>query len=328
MSFANFLYPRGFYIDESSENYLRIVIPQLEKGYGITIGNALRRILLSSIEGYSVVAVYIDGVVHEFSAIEGVIEDVPYILLNIKKIRFKIDGSIVSLPVKVSINFEGPGEIRAKDIETQVGIEVINKDQYIATVTTQRKVHMDIFIDKGIGFIPKEDYPEEYKDLFSFGTIFVDGNFSPVEKVNWLVEKTRYEAHMDKDKLIIEIWTNGTIEPIEAYNRALEILEKHISILRNEIRKPIEELEYEDVEEFSRRVEEFKSRKITELALTPRVIELLKSKGIKTVSDIISFSEAEVNDWFIEAGLSQMEFEDLKRKISSLSLEFSKKAGG
>lgn len=327
MAFANFLYPRGFYIDESSDNYLRIVIPQLEKGYGITLGNTLRRILLSSIEGYSVVAVYIEGVVHEFSSMEGVLEDVPYILLNIKKIKFKINEELVSFPARVSLDFEGPGEIRAEFIETQPGIEIINKDQYIATVTTKRNVHIDIFIDKGIGFVPSEDYPEEYKDLFSFGTIFVDGDFSPVEKVNWLVEKTRYEAHMDKDKLILEIWTNGTISPLEAYQKALNILEKHVSILRNEIRKPIEEFEYVDVEDFDKRVEEFKKKKITELALTPRVIELLKSKGIKTVSDLISFTEEEVNDWFIEAGLSQIEFEDLRRKINSFSLEFSKKGG-
>ncbi len=325
MAFANFLYPRGFYVDESIDNYARIVIPQLERGYGITIGNTLRRILLSSIEGYSVVAVYIQGAVHEFSAIEGIVEDVPYILLNIRKIKFKVDENLVSLPAKVTIEFEGPGEIKAENIEVPTGIEIINKKQYIAQVTAKKTVNIEIFIDKGIGFVPKEEYSEEYKDLFSFGTIFVDGNFSPVDKVNWTVEKTRYEAYMDKDKLVLEIWTNGTITPLTAYYKALNILEKHILALRNEFRKP-EEYEYVDIEEFSKRIEEARRKEISELPLPPKVIELLRSKGIKTLNDLISYTEEEVNDWFIEAGLSQSSFEDLRNKVSGFSLEFSKKA--
>ncbi len=325
MAFVNFLYPKGFYVEESTDNYAKIVIPQLEKGYGITIGNALRRILLSSIDGYSVVAVYIQGVVHEFSAVEGIVEDVPYILLNIRKIKFKVDENLVSLPAKVTIEFEGPGDITAQSIQVPTGIEIINKEQYIAQVTAKKTVYMEIFIDKGVGFVPKEEYSEEYKDLFSFGTIFVDGNFSPVDKVNWIVEKTRYEAYMDKDKLVLEIWTNGTITPLSAYYKALDILEKHILALRNEFRKS-KEYEYFDIEEFNKRIEEAKRKEISELPLPPKVIELLRSKGIETLNDLISYTEEEVNDWFIEAGLPQSSFENLRNKVIGFSLEFSKKA--
>jgi len=325
MNIVNFLNPKGFYIDEISENYVRIVIPQMEKGYGITIGNTLRRVLLSSIEGYSVVAVYIEGAVHEFSAIEGVLEDVPYILLNIKKVKFKIDEKIVSLPVKVLIDVEGPIEVKAEHIQLPQGVEIINKEQYIATITSQKKFYVEIYLDKGIGFVPKEDYPEEYKDLFSFGVIFVDGNFSPIEKVNWTVEKTRYEAYMDKDKLILEIWTNGTISPIDAYYKAIEILERHINLLKNQLPKPEEE-EYIDIEDLNKRVEEIKKKPINELPIPPKVLEFLSKKGIKTISDLISYTEEEINDFYIEAGFSNREFEELKRKIYSFSLAFLPKS--
>lgn len=327
MSFINFLYPKGFYVDETNDNYIKIVIPYLEKGYGITIGNALRRILLSSIEGYAVIGVYIEGVVHEFSSIDGVLEDVPYILLNLKKVRFKIDENLITFPARVSINFQGPGEIRADSIETYSGIDIINKDQYIATVTAKRNLKIDIYIDKGIGFVPKEEYPENYKDLFSFGTIFVDGNFSPIEKVNWSVEKMRYDAYMDKDKLILEIWTNGTVNPLNIYKKALEILEKHISLLKNELRKQ-EEFEYTTIEEFDKRIELIKSKPITDLPISPKVIELLKSKKIETIGELITYAEEEISDWFNEAGLTQREFEDLKNKVYNLSLKFSSKARG
>jgi DNA-directed RNA polymerase subunit alpha len=325
MSLVSFLSPKGFYVDEASENYAKIVVPQMEKGYGITIGNALRRVLLSSIEGYSVVAVYIDGAIHEFSAIEGVLEDVPYILLNIKKVKFKVDEKIVSLPAKVVIDVEGPIEVKAEHIQVPEGIEIINKDQYIATITSDRKFYAEIYIDKGIGFVPREEYPEEYKDLFSFGTIFVDGNFSPIEKVNWTIEKTRYEAYMDKDKLILEIWTNGTISPIEAYFKAIEILERHMNLLKNQL--PKEETEYYiDIEDLNKRIEEIKKKPINELPIPPKVLEIFSKKGIKTISDLISYTEEEINDFYIEAGFSNREFEELKRKIYSLSLEFSPKS--
>lgn len=325
MSFVNFLYPRGFYIDEISDDYIKIVIPYLEKGYGITIGNALRRILLSSIEGYAVVGVYIEGIVHEFSSIDGVLEDVPYILLNIKKVRFKVDENLITFPARVSINFQGPGEIRADAIETYSGIDILNKDQYIATVTTKRDLKIDIYIEKGIGFVPKEEYPENYRDLFSFGTIFVDGNFSPVEKVNWSVEKMIYEAYMDKDKLTLEIWTNGTVNPLNIYKRTLEILEKHVLLLKNELRKQ-EEFEYTTIEEFSKKIELVKSKPITDLPLSPKVLELLKSKKIETIGELITYAEEEIGDWFNEAGLPQRDFEDLRNKVYSLSLKFSSKA--
>jgi DNA-directed RNA polymerase subunit alpha len=325
MSLVSFLSPKGFYVDEASENYAKIVVPQMEKGYGITIGNALRRVLLSSIEGYSAVAVYIDGAIHEFSAIEGVLEDVPYILLNIKKLKFKVDEKIVSLPAKVVIDVEGPIEVKAEHIQAPEGIEIINKDQYIATITSDRKFYAEIYIDKGIGFVPREEYPEEYKDLFSFGTIFVDGNFSPIEKVNWTVEKTRYEAYMDKDKLILEIWTNGTISPIEAYFKAIEILERHMNLLKNQL--PKEETEYYiDIEDLNKRIEEIKKKPINELPIPPKVLEIFSKKGIKTISDLVSYTEEEINDFYIEAGFSNREFEELKRKIYSLSLEFSPKS--
>jgi DNA-directed RNA polymerase subunit alpha len=324
MSLVSFLSPKGFYVDEASENYAKIVVPQMEKGYGITIGNALRRVLLSSIEGYSVVAVYIDGAIHEFSAIEGVLEDVPYILLNIKKVKFKVDEKIISLPAKVVIDVEGPIEVKAEHIQVPEGIEIINKDQYIATITSDRKFYAEIYIDKGIGFVPREEYPEEYKDLFSFGTIFVDGNFSPIEKVNWTVEKTRYEAYMDKDKLILEIWTNSTISPIEAYFKAIEILERHMNLLKNQL--PKEETEYIDIEDLNKRIEEIKKKPINELPIPPKVLEIFSKKGIKTISDLISYTEEEINDFYIEAGFSNREFEELKRKIYSLSLEFSAKS--
>ena len=327
MAVSELLYPNGFYVEEKKDNYARLVIPILDKSYAITIGNALRRVLLSSIEGYSVVGVRIEGVDHEFTAMDGVLEDVPYIVVNLKKLRFKVDESLVDLPARLALEVKGPAVVKASDIQLPAGVEIVNKDQHIMEITTDREVVAEIYIDKGVGFYPVEDFEDAYKEKFPINTIFIDGNFSPVEKVNFTFEKVRYGSFINKEKLTLEIWTDGTIDPVDAYLRAVEILRKHLENITKELVYKSRETEMVDIEEFDRALEERKSLPLEKLDAPPAILNFLKSKkGINTIGDLISYTEEEVADWLVEEGFTLEEMEILKSAIRKLALNFAKKS--
>lgn len=194
-------------------------ISPLYPGYGVTIGNSLRRVLLSSMEGASATKVKIEGVAHEFSTIEGVLEDVVDILLNIKRIRFKL---LNPEPVKVSLNVKGEKEVKAKDLKLPTGVEVVNPDQIIATLTDKKsQLNMEIEVEKGIGYVPVE---QRQKEKLSVGEIAIDAIFTPIKKVSHKVENIRVGQRTDFNKLILNIETDGSITPQEALNKAAEIL--------------------------------------------------------------------------------------------------------
>ncbi|HIV86060.1 MAG TPA: DNA-directed RNA polymerase subunit alpha, partial [Candidatus Monoglobus merdigallinarum] len=212
---------------ESSEDerYAKFVIEPLERGYGTTLGNSLRRMLLSSLPGVASTSVKIDGVLHEFSTIPGVKEDVTEIILNIKNLVIKLhsDG-----PKTIYINQEGAGEVCARDIKHDADVEILNGDMHIATLDEDAKLFMEITINRGRGYVSSEQNKEQIQG--QIGVIATDSIFTPVEKVNYYTDKTRVGNVSDYDKLTLEIWTNGTITPAEAVSLAAKIISEHLSL--------------------------------------------------------------------------------------------------
>src|SRR5699024_4435179 len=204
------------------KTYGKFVVEPLERGYGTTLGNSLRRVLLSSLPGAAVSSVKIQGVLHEFSTIPGVLEDVPEIILNIKEIAAKI---YTDETVTLLIDIEGPQVLTAGDIITGLDVEIVNKDQYIATINEDGKLYMELELTKGRGYLVAERHKDEDH---SVGVIEVDSSFTPVEKVNYDVKNTRVGQITDYDRLEIEVWTNGTIDADEATSFGAKILTEHL----------------------------------------------------------------------------------------------------
>ena len=212
---------------ELTDNYGKFVVEPLERGFGTTLGNSMRRVLLSSLPGVAVTSVRIDGVLHEFSIIEGVKEDVTEIILNLKELCCKLycDG-----PKKVIIDATGEGEVKAKDILPDSDVLIINPELHIATLDKNAKLHMEIMLENGRGYVPIE---RNKRHDMPFGEIAVDSIFTPIEKVNFTVENTRVGQITDFDKLTLEIWTNGSIKPDEAASLAAKILTEHLALFIN-----------------------------------------------------------------------------------------------
>ena len=211
---------------ETSEDgsYGKFVIEPLERGYGITLGNSLRRILLSSLPGAAVTSIKIDGVLHEFSTVPGVKEDVVELVLNLKELALKINGEG---PRTMYIDAKGEGEVTAGDIKTEGDVEIVNKDLHIATLNEDARLYMEININKGRGYVSSEKNKEPNQPI---GVIPVDSIYTPVKRVNYSVEDTRVGQVTDYDRLIFEIWTNSTIKPDEALSLAAKILIEHLKL--------------------------------------------------------------------------------------------------
>ena len=275
-------------IDEE-ENYGKFALYPLERGYGTTIGNSMRRVLLSSLPGSSVSKILIDGVLHEFSIIEGVVEDVPEIILNIKGLNLKKHSDE---DVTLFLEIEGPKIVTAKDIKEDALVEIANPDHYIATVNDKSKLLIAMDVTNGNGYRISEDNKDEKDPI---GTIAIDSSFTPVEKVNFTVENTRVGESTDYDKLIIEVWTDGTVTPQEALSTGSSILIDNFSFFNELPGKtfPPEEIEVEEeIEEED--VNEDLGRTIEELDLSLRSFNCLKRAGFNTVADIIKVSESEL----------------------------------
>jgi len=212
-----FVLPEGIFKDELTDNYGRFIFEPLERGYGVTIGNSLRRVLLSSIMGAAIVAVRIDGVYHEFTTIPGVLEDVPDIILNLKRVRFRFEDSETN-SANVFIRREGEGEIKASDLEVPPELTLVTPDVHIATLTApDAKLYAELSVWRGRGYVPQDEIP---KHLFPEGTQVIDGVFSPITKVNYSIENVRVKARTDYERLILEIWTDGSVSPEKALEEA------------------------------------------------------------------------------------------------------------
>jgi DNA-directed RNA polymerase subunit alpha len=266
--------------------YGKYVAEPLERGFGITIGNSLRRILLSSLQGAAIVSVKIDGVLHEFSTVPGVKEDVTEIILNLKEVRLKLHSEG---PKTIRIKAEGPRTLKAGDLATVEGIEILNPDHHIATLSRDAKLSMELVVKTGRGYVPAERNKEENQPI---GTIPIDAIFSPIKKVNYTVANARVGQITDYDKLTLEVWTDGSLTPEEAIGHAAKILKEQLSIFITFEEKDEGAASGFDAERA--RLNENLLRSVDELELSVRSANCLKHANIKLIGDLVQKTEAEI----------------------------------
>lgn len=292
-----------------TDRYGKLVVEPLERGYGITLGNSLRRILLSSLPGVAVTSVKIEGVLHEFSTIPGVVEDVTDIILNLKGLLCKLHTDETKV---VRIEAEGEGEVTAEDIKAGPDVEILNPSLHIATLESDGRLFMDITLAKGRGYVSAEQNKTEDQVI---GVIPVDSTFSPVVKVNYVVENTRVGQRTDYDRLILEVWTNGTIGPREATSLAAKIMSEHLSLFVGLTEAA------SDVEIMVEKEEEAKDRllemTIEELDLSVRSYNCLKRAGINTVEELTKKTE---EDMMKVRNLGRKSLEEVQQKMAALGL--------
>lgn len=299
-------------VETSEDNkYGKFVVEPLERGYGTTLGNSLRRMLLSSLPGVAATSVKIDGVLHEFSTVPGVKEDVTELILNIKKLNVKLHSDA---PKTVYINHEGAGEICAGDIKHDSDVEIINEDLHIATLNEDAKLFMEITLDRGRGYVSSD---RNKQDQSVIGVIATDSIYTPVRKVNYTVENTRVGNVTDYDKLSLEVWTDGTILPAEAVSLAAKIISEHMSLfvdLSDEAREPI----LKEKEE-SQKVKVLETT-IEDLDLSVRSYNCLKRAGINTVQDLTAKTE---NDMMKVRNLGRKSLEEVIAKLEAMELSLA-----
>ncbi|MFH1594433.1 MAG: DNA-directed RNA polymerase subunit alpha [Candidatus Omnitrophota bacterium] len=285
----NFEMPKKLSCDEATytPTYGKFVAEPFERGYGVTVGNSLRRVLISSIEGTAVTTVKISNVQHEFSTVKGVVEDVCEIVLNIKNLILK---SHFKTPKSIFLNVEKEGEVKAKDFKTDETVEILNPDLLIATLNKKTKLEMELTVARGRGYVPAEKNKTEGQPI---GVIPIDSIFSPVRRVNFFVENTRVGQITDYDKLILEIWTNGSLDPKEALLYASNILQRHLDPFVELGKLPEEIVEEEESKEEKELVEKL-NMPITELELSVRSSNCLREAKIKTIGELVKKTEMEM----------------------------------
>ncbi len=291
--------------------YGRFVVDPLERGYGTTLGNSLRRVLLSSLPGYAITSVKIDGILHEFSTIPGVKEDVTEIVLNLKSVILKIHGDG---PKTMYVDMKGEGELTAGCFKYDSEVEILNPDLHIASLDSDANVVMEITCDKGRGYVSAEKNKQEMQP--AIGVIAVDSIFSPVLKVNYTVENTRVGQITDYDKLTLEVWTDGTISAKEAVSLGAKILNEHLSLFGD---LSDEAFETEIMVEKSKNgKEKVLEMTIEELDLSVRSFNCLKRAGINTVEDLIGKSE---EDMMKVRNLGRKSLDEVVSKMASLGYD-------
>lgn len=299
---------------ESTATYGKFVVTPLERGYGITLGNSLRRILLSSLPGAAITAVKIDGVRHEFTAIPGVVEDVTDIILNLKGVILK---SYSDEPQIIRLEVSGEGEVTAGDFHCPGDVEVLNPDYRIATLDSDGRIHIEATVERGRGYLSSEDAKEKKEHII--GLIPVDASFTPVRRVNFTVEDTRVGQVTDFDRLVLEVHTNGSISPDEAISLSARILQEHLSLFINLTH------DVGDVEIMIEKEEEQKDKiletTIEELELSVRSSNCLKRAGINTVEELTEKSE---EDLMKVRNLGRKSLQEIKERLQELSLSLKK----
>lgn len=316
-----FQLPDGIRFDEETltDTYGKLIAEPLERGFGITIGNALRRVLLSSIEGAAVTALKIQGALHEFSKMEGVKEDVMDIILNIKKLRFKLysDGKKIA-----TIKEKGPKNVTGSDIQGDASFEVLNPQQAIATLNKNTSFEVEMYIKKGKGYVPSEMNKEEDHPV---DVIAVDSLFTPIKKVNYTVEKARVGRATDYDRLIMEIWTDGSIDPQRAVSQAASIIKGHIELFLLDDER--EDTEEEVILESSKRSPDTENpifnnnllKGVDELELSVRSCNCLKNANIKTIADLVQKTEHEM---LKTKNFGRKSLNEIKEILHSMGLHF------
>ncbi|WP_456395692.1 DNA-directed RNA polymerase subunit alpha [Desulfurobacterium sp.] len=314
-----FIKPETFRWEEHTDTYGRFVVEPLEKGYGVTVGNALRRVLLSSIEGAAPTAVKFEGAWHEFTTLPGVVEDLTEIVLNIKELRFALHGEG---PVFIELRKKGPGKVLASDFELPSQLKLLTPDKEIATLDNENsEIEMHLRIDRGKGFILSEEIQEIF-DITTLGWIALDADFSPVRKVAFRVEDTRVGRRTDYNKLVMEIWTDGGVTPKEALAKACSILIEHFSSVMANLTEASPETAVVEVEKEEEVADRKFSMTLEEAGLKSRALRALKEAGVETIGDLVKLTESDLKK---VKGLGNKSIAQVKEVLSSLGLELGGK---
>jgi len=288
MFWKGFQRPKRLEVERETltDTFGRFHAQPFERGFGTTIGNALRRILLSSIEGAAVTAVKIDGVLHEFSSIPGVVEDTTDIILNLKQVPFRIHSDH---PETLTISAQGPGTITAGDIQAGPNVEILAPETPIATLSEEGKISMEMRLKRGRGYVTAE---RNYDDDLGIGYIPLDSVHSPTRKVNYTVEDARLGQTTDYDKLILEVWTNGAVAPQDAVAMGAKLFKDHMAIFINFEEAPEEDLDFPSSDD--ERLLDMLGRSVDELELSVRSYNCLKNADIKTIGDLVTRTEPDM----------------------------------
>ena len=297
---------------DDKRNYAKFICEPLERGYGMTIGNSLRRILLSSLPGAAITSVKINGVVHEFSTIPGVVEDVPELIVNLKNVRLKVFDNDEKI---IRIDFKGAGEITAADITTDGTVEVLNPELHIATTSANADLHIEMTVNRGRGYNVAEKNKKENSPI---DVLPIDSIFTPVKKVNYTVENTRVGQMVDYDKLTIEVWTDGSLKPFEALSLAAKVMTGHLELFidLSETAKNTQVM----VEKEESKKEKVLEMPIEELELSVRSYNCLKRAGIATVEDLTNKKQSEMMK---DRNLGKKSLDEVIAKLRDLGLDFA-----
>lgn len=297
--------------EESSAIYGRFLAQPFERGWGTTVGNALRRALLSSIPGAAITAVKIEGAEHEFSAVAGVVEDVTDIILNLKKIPLRIHGQE---PIIMTLDAKGPGEVTAGQFVGSHQVEVIDPDVHVATLSADGHLRMSVRVSPGRGYIQAEENQTEDLDV---GFIPVDSAHSPVRKANFRVEMARLGRMTNFERLVMEVWTNGTLGPEEALSQAAQLVQGHLDIYSK--LSAVEEVEHEDETDEGPEEESILEASIDSLELSIRSMNCLKNANIRTLRDLVSRSEKQMVEI---RNFGEKSLKEVREKLEALGLGF------
>ncbi|HEX7706788.1 MAG TPA: DNA-directed RNA polymerase subunit alpha [Thermoanaerobaculia bacterium] len=319
MMWSDFQKPKKLEYDPETltPNYGRFVAQPFERGFGTTIGNALRRVLLSSIEGASITAVRVEGVLHEFSSLQGVVEDMTDVVLNLKQVPFKLHGSG---PKTLYLEKNGPGIVTAADFEQDSDIEILDPGAHIATLSKEGTLKLEARLKKGRGYVVADRNADTDLPL---GYIPVDSIHSPVRRVNYHVEGARVGQMTDYDKLILEVWTNGAVSPQEAISLAAELVGDHLRIF-SAFETRVEEREETVVPEVDPRLAEMLSKPIEELDLSVRSANCLKNANIRSLGDLVQRTEREM---LSTKNFGRKSLDEIKDVLASLGLSFGMTRG-
>lgn len=298
---------------EETDNYGKFVVEPLERGYGTTLGNSLRRVMMASLPGAAITSVQIDGVLHEFSTVQGVTEDVTQIILNLKKVSLKIESEDAK---DLELDVKGPAEVTAGDIQGDGDVTILNPDLHIATVADGAELHIMMTADKGRGYVPADQNKLRLSGL-EIGTLPIDSIYTPIERVNYTVENTRVGQSNDFDKLTLDVWTDGSLTPTAAISLAAKILTEHLEMFVNLTEEAKDAKVMVEREETHQ--EKVLDKTIEELDLSVRSYNCLKRADIQTVKDLTERTEA---DMMKVRNLGQKSLEEIKLKLADLGVGF------
>jgi DNA-directed RNA polymerase subunit alpha len=314
MKWKSLMMPKGIQIEnpENVPNYAKVTVEPLERGWGHTIGNSLRRILLSSLQGAAVTSLRVDGAMHEYSTLEGVAEDVTDIILNIKQLRLKL---LADHDTVLRLEVSGEGEVKASDIEKNPDIMILNPDLHIATINSDAKLKIEMNVSDGRGYVPAEMNRKEDDPI---GTIPIDALFSPVTKVNYVVENTRVGQRTDLDKIIFEIWTDGSLSVEDAIGYSAKLMYDHLEVFIN-IEGEFEPVQETIRDEKTEKLRQLLKMRVDELELSVRSNNCLRAANIHTLADLVRNQESDMLKY---KNFGRKSLIELNQVLTNLGLTF------